>query len=124
MELMDFAVLGVAIVGCSAFFSLISSFAVAYIKDLRLEKRINALEKDLESLEDSVNGRKGQEVKHEKNERLQNSLIKAGLQIKKAMEDKMPPEQMMKELAPKLIADFAMENPDVAIAAAKKNLRL
>lgn len=108
MEMLEIAVLGIAIVGTSGFFSLVSAFLVAYVKDLRLEKRIRDLEGDMESLEDSMNGRKGQMVKQEKNEQ-QAALVK---DLGVAVATGKPIPDALKETA--------MAHPDATLALLKK----
>ncbi len=119
---MDFVIFGIYCLVLSGIFGLVFSLIVAYFKDLRLERRIRDVEGDIEHLADSVNGKAGQVAKQEKQERLQNSVVKMGLTIKKAADEKMPTEQIVKEVLPGAVGTLLVENPELAIKAAKAGL--
>jgi len=108
MEIIDLVMLGILSTIISAIICVICAWIVLGIR----MRDVNSLYIRIESLENSIKGQKGNSVKAEKSERMQEALAKGMLLLQQGKK----PEEIVKELG--------VTHSDVLVDVAKKQLGL
>lgn len=108
MELYDLLLLGLFCTVISAVFSVIFAYGVAYFRDNALSRRISVIEADLENVELTVRGARGnaKQVEYKQADAALMARVAAGIQAGKPI--------------PEVLKEVMASDPETAMRLAKK----